>query len=133
MVRHLGDGEHLHQVEEQLNVGHPLLTGVVLQQAVRVVRRLMGAARPRPATHRPTPRYVRQGRSSRGSASRLLCRGSLPYPSGLVLHADGFRWSDVGGLTGCAVSPDEVIRDREGSRGVSDSATGVAPMAIGRR
>ena len=36
MVRHLGDGEDVHQVEEQLDVGDPLLAGMVLQQAARL-------------------------------------------------------------------------------------------------
>jgi hypothetical protein len=33
MVRHLGHGEDVHQVEEQLDVGDPLFAGMVLQQA----------------------------------------------------------------------------------------------------
>ena len=37
MVRHLGDGEDVHQVEEELDVGDPLLTGMVLQQAARLM------------------------------------------------------------------------------------------------
>jgi hypothetical protein len=37
VVRHLGHREHVDQVEEQLDVGHPLLAGGPLQQAGRLM------------------------------------------------------------------------------------------------
>ena len=68
MVRHLGDGEHVYQVEEQLDVSHPLLTGMVLEQAARVMTRAYG--RLVASAHHTIPYQLPQG------ARRLLDRSS---------------------------------------------------------